>query len=136
MMYLGIEGRYDDVAHHTIYLSKSYEQNLRDIEQEHTLTTEDASFYVQNAGVTDNTLAPTGMSTLYVLLPVTHEHEQRELAGAGGEVSRHGTAGSLEKIGINGCRAADSRGEAADPGDVEHRLSACISGPRSAWLIR
>ena len=74
MMYLGIEGRYDDVAHHTIYLSKSYEQNLKDIEQEHNLTSEDASFYVQNAGVTDETLAPKGMSTLYVLLPVTHEH--------------------------------------------------------------
>ena len=28
MMYLGIEGRYDDVAHHTIYLAKDYKQNL------------------------------------------------------------------------------------------------------------
>jgi len=31
------------------------------------------SFYVQNASVTDATLAPKGQSTLYVLLPVTHE---------------------------------------------------------------
>jgi len=74
MMYLGIEGRYDEVKHHTIYLSKNYEQNLCDIEQEHTLTTEDPSFYVQNACVTDPTLAPENMSTLYVLAPVTHEH--------------------------------------------------------------
>jgi phytoene desaturase len=73
MMYLGIEGLYDDVAHHTIYLSGDYQQNLRDIEHDHKLTTKDASFYVQNACVTDPSLAPRGMSTLYVLLPCTHE---------------------------------------------------------------
>jgi phytoene desaturase len=72
MMYLGIEGRFDDVAHHTIFLAKNYQQNLRDIEDLHRLSDE-PSFYVQNAGVTDATLAPEGCSTLYVLLPVTHE---------------------------------------------------------------
>jgi phytoene desaturase len=72
MMYLGIDGRYDDVAHHTIYLAENYRQNLRDIEDLHRLS-ENPSFYVQNASVTDATLAPAGQSTLYVLLPVTHE---------------------------------------------------------------
>jgi phytoene desaturase len=99
MMYLGIEGRYDEVKHHTIYLSKNYEQNLRDIEQDHRLTSEDPSFYVQNASVTDATLAPDGMSTLYVLLPVTHEHAhvdwEREEAAFRAVVLRQ-----LEKIGI------------------------------------
>ena len=32
MLYLGIEGRYDDLAHHTIYLAKDYLENLADIE--------------------------------------------------------------------------------------------------------
>jgi phytoene desaturase len=72
MMYLGIKGRYDDVSHHTIYLAENYKQNLRDIEQNHTLSAQ-PSFYVQNASVTDPTLAPDGHSTLYVLLPVTHD---------------------------------------------------------------
>ena len=72
MMYLGIEGRFDDVSHHTIFLSKHYRQNLKDIEELHKLS-QDPSFYVQNACVTDATLAPKGQSTLYVLLPVTHE---------------------------------------------------------------
>jgi phytoene desaturase len=72
MMYLGIDGRYDDVAHHTIYLAENYRQNLRDIEELHRLS-DNPSFYVQNAGITDSTLAPKGQSTLYVLLPVTHE---------------------------------------------------------------
>ncbi len=72
MMYLGIEGRYDDVSHHTIFLAKNYRQNLRDIEEGHQLSS-DPSFYVQNASVTDSTLAPRDHSTLYVLLPVTHD---------------------------------------------------------------
>lgn len=74
MMYLGIDGLYDAVDHHTIYLSKDYRRNLRDIEQDHRLSLDDPSFYVQNACVTDRTLAPKGASTLYVLLPVTHQH--------------------------------------------------------------
>ena len=72
MMYLGIDGCYDDVSHHTIYLAKDYRQNLRDIEELHQLSAS-PSFYVQNASVTDKTLAPSGQSTLYILLPVTHE---------------------------------------------------------------
>jgi len=72
MLYLGIEGRYDNVSHHTIYLAKDYRRNLHDIERDHRIS-EDPSFYVQNACVTDRTLAPAGHSTLYVLVPVTHD---------------------------------------------------------------
>jgi len=79
MLYLGIEGRYDDVAHHTIYLAENYRQNLRDIEETHRLSV-NPSFYVQNASVTDPTLAPAGHSTLYALLPVTHESEHVDWA--------------------------------------------------------
>jgi phytoene desaturase len=71
MLYLGVEGRYDDVSHHTIYLSKDYRGNLHDIEKGHRLSA-DPSIYVQNASVSDDTLAPKGMSSLYVLAPVTH----------------------------------------------------------------
>lgn len=98
MMYLGLEGLYDHVEHHTIYMAKDYMRNLEDIEQRHVLS-DDPSFYVQNASVTDNTLAPKGMSTLYILLPVTHIHEnvdwQREKARY-----RQLALKQLEKIGI------------------------------------
>ncbi len=72
MMYLGVQGLDQQLAHHNIYLSKNYHQNLDDIERLHVLS-DDPSVYVQNAGVTDDTLAPKGMSTLYVLSPVTHQ---------------------------------------------------------------
>lgn len=73
MIYLGIEGRYDHLAHHNIYISADYRRNLEDIELRHHLT-DDPSIYVQNAGLTDPTLAPAGHSTLYVLAPVSHQH--------------------------------------------------------------
>jgi len=73
MLYLGIEGRYDHLGHHTIYLDEDYVRNLHEIEDQHVLS-ETPSFYVQNACVTDPSLAPPGMSTLYVLVPVTHQH--------------------------------------------------------------
>ena len=72
MMYLGVEGTFD-LPHHTIHISKDYEQNLDDIENGHVLSDE-PSFYVQNACVTDRGLAPRGHSALYVLAPVTHQH--------------------------------------------------------------
>jgi phytoene desaturase len=72
MLYLGIEGRFD-LPHHNIYVASDYERNLDEIERQHVLSS-DPSFYVQNASVTESTLAPAGMSTLYVLAPVTHQH--------------------------------------------------------------
>jgi len=71
MLYLGIEGEYD-LPHHNIYISEDYEGNLNDIEKRHVLS-EDPSFYVQNACVTDPTLAPKGHSAMYLLVPVTHQ---------------------------------------------------------------
>ncbi len=73
MVYLGIDGRYDDLAHHTIWLPDDYERHLREIEEEHVLS-DDPCFYVENACITDPTLAPKGMSTLYTFAPVSHQH--------------------------------------------------------------
>jgi phytoene desaturase len=73
MMYLGVDGEFD-LPHHSIHISDDYARNLDEIENKHVLS-EDPSFYVQNACVTDPTLAPRGKSALYVLAPVTHQHK-------------------------------------------------------------
>jgi phytoene desaturase len=72
MIYLGIEGGFE-LPHHTIYISEDYSKNIEEVETRHVLS-EDPSFYVQNASVTDSTLAPKGCSTLYVLVPVPHQN--------------------------------------------------------------
>jgi phytoene desaturase len=103
MLYLGIEGRYDNLAHHTVYISKDYRQDLDNIERLHVLSN-DPSVYIQNACVTDPSLAPAGMSTLYVLIPVTHRHPNVDWNK---ERSRYRTVAlrQLEKMGIQDVEA-------------------------------
>lgn len=72
MLYLGIKGSVD-LPHHLIYFSSDYKGNLENITSKFQLS-QDPSFYVQNACVTDPALAPPGCSTLYVLIPVPHIH--------------------------------------------------------------
>jgi phytoene desaturase len=67
MLYLGVKKEYA-APHHNIVLASDYRSNINDIVQ--GKLSEDFSFYVQNACVTDKTLAPHGKSTVYVLVPV------------------------------------------------------------------
>jgi len=102
MLYLGIDGRYDSIPHHSIYLSENYRENLADIETRHVLG-RDPSFYVQNACVTDPMLAPAGASTLYLLVPVTHRHpnvDWRREAPRFREIALD----QLDKIGVSDVR--------------------------------
>lgn len=112
MLYLGIEGRYDELPHHNIHISEDYNKNLAEIETEHVLS-KDPSFYVQNASVTDDSLAPAGNSALYVLVPTTHQHPNvnwsREADGY-----RELTLDRLSAIGLHDIR---------DRIRVEHRIT-------------
>lgn len=69
MLYLGIDKIYDDIPHHSILFADDYKKNVEDIMDNFRLSA-DFSVYVQNASITDKTLAPTGKSTIYVLVPV------------------------------------------------------------------
>ena len=97
MLYLGIRG-VEQVPHHTIYFSSDYRQNLADITDNYRLS-QDPSVYLQNACVTDPSLAPPGCSTLYVLVPVPHQHanlDWKKLA----PVARQRAFEQLSKIGV------------------------------------
>lgn len=69
MLYLGLDKVYNDFPHHNIIFAEDYRSNVEDITQRKAFS-DDLSFYVQNASVSDPTLAPEGKSTLYVLIPV------------------------------------------------------------------
>jgi phytoene desaturase len=99
MLYLGIDGRYDELPHHTIYIARDYKQNLAEIETRQTLSA-DPSFYVQNACVTDPGLAPAGGSTLYVLVPVPHRNPNVNWPEEQARF-RQLALRQLEKIGLN-----------------------------------
>ena len=121
MLYLGVQGSYPDLPHHTIYLARDYLTNLEDIERRHVLSS-DPSFYVQNACVTDPTLAPPGMSTLYVLVPVTHQHPQVDWQRARGPyrnlILRH-----LARIGLEDVERRIRFEHMVTPADWEARYA-------------
>lgn len=75
MLYLGLDKSYDNLEHHNIYFANQYRSNVEDIFKRFKLT-EDFSMYVQNASVTDPSLAPPGHSALYVLVPVPNNRSQ------------------------------------------------------------
>lgn len=68
MMYLGLDKLYD-FPHHSIIFSGDYRANIDDIFTNLKLSDE-ISFYIRNASVTDATLAPEGKSNIYILVPV------------------------------------------------------------------
>ena len=106
MLYLGIEGQIDNLEHHTIFLADDYRRNIAEIEAAEVLT-ESPSFYVQNACVTDDTLAPKGHSTLYVLVPVPHSSPRIVWDGGLRSAYRARVMKRLEAVGIR---------------DIEHRI--------------
>ncbi len=68
MIYLGVNKIYD-IPHNGIFFSQDYQKNVNEIVKTKVLS-EDPSFYIQNATVTDKTVAPEGKSTIYILVPV------------------------------------------------------------------
>lgn len=120
MLYLGLEGLDEQVPHHTIYMARDYEKNLREIETEHVLS-EDPSFYVQNACVTDSTLAPPGCSTLYVLAPTTHQHQNVDWSVEAPKF-RERLLDRLERIGVKDVRKRIRYEKMVTPHDWEHQF--------------
>ncbi len=102
MLYLGIDGVYKDLPHHSIHIAKDYQRNLREIEVDHVLS-DDPSIYVQNACVTDPSLAPAGKSGLYVLVPVSHMHPNIDWTQEAGPF-RELTLDRLSALGLGDIR--------------------------------
>ena len=71
MLYLGVDGKLGDMVHHNFYLSGRYEENFEAIFRDHTLP-DDPSFYAVVPTKTEPRMAPDGMESLFVLVPVPH----------------------------------------------------------------
>jgi len=67
--YFGSKKQYKNVAHHTIYFGKSYEEHLEKI-FEKKIISEDISYYLHRPSATDSNMAPDGQDAFYVLVPV------------------------------------------------------------------
>ncbi len=69
VMFFGTRRRYEEVAHHTIWLGQRYEGLLHDI-FERKILADDFSLYLHRPTATDPSFAPDGCDSFYVLAPV------------------------------------------------------------------
>jgi phytoene desaturase len=104
MMYLGIEGQYKDLVHHTIHIAKDYDKNLREIEESKTLP-EEPSVYIHNPSLIDPSMAPSGNSSLYVLVPIPHLSEHTPWDDQQKAFYREVTLKRLEEVGLADIRS-------------------------------
>lgn len=69
VVYFGSTKKYADVAHHTIWLGKTYKELLSNIFDKKILS-DDFSLYLHRPTATDESFAPAGCDSFYVLCPV------------------------------------------------------------------
>ncbi|MBF0520140.1 MAG: phytoene desaturase [Nitrospirae bacterium] len=68
VLYLGLNKQYD-MAHHNLIFGYDFKKSMDDIAM--TKKPSSTAFaYIQNPSVSDSTLAPSGKSTMYILVPV------------------------------------------------------------------
>src|SRR5919199_6779739 len=71
MLYLGFDGKLGNMVHHNFYLSGRYRENFEAIFKDRA-PPEDPSFYAVVPTKTEPRMAPDGMESLFVLVPVPH----------------------------------------------------------------
>jgi phytoene desaturase len=69
VIYFGTTKQYKDVVHHTIWLGKTYKELLSNIFDKKILS-DDFSLYIHRPTATDESFAPKGCDSFYVLCPV------------------------------------------------------------------
>jgi phytoene desaturase len=68
-MYLGVEGDVDELAHHTLVLPTDWEPHFDQIFEDPAWP-DDPAYYLCVPSKTDDDVAPTGHSNLFVLVPL------------------------------------------------------------------
>jgi len=79
LLYLGVEGDVEPLAHHSLVFPTDWNSHFEQIFEEPAWP-EDPAFYVCAPSTTDDTVAPTGHSTLFVLVPIAPGLEDGEEA--------------------------------------------------------
>ncbi|OYY80819.1 MAG: hypothetical protein B7Y34_05300 [Methylophilales bacterium 16-45-9] len=79
VVYFGSTKKYEDVAHHTIWLGKTYKKLLHNIFDKKILS-DDFSLYLHRPTATDTSFAPEGCDSFYVLCPDEPSRFQTKLS--------------------------------------------------------
>ncbi len=99
MLYLGLDTVYD-LPHHSIVFAKAYRQNVDNIFN-HKKLSDEFSFYVQNACANDDSLAPAGKSTLYILVPTPNNTSGLDWQQQQGQLRDAVLKALSDRLGLN-----------------------------------
>jgi len=72
IMYLGVNKKFDSLAHHTLLFSKDWDLNFSQI-FDNAKFPDDPSIYVCAPGKTDPSVAPEGKENIFVLVPIASD---------------------------------------------------------------
>ena len=122
VVYFGLKRRPDDLRHHTILFGPEYKALVDAICGAKPLR-EDFSIYLHSPSVTDDSLAPTGCSTHYALVPVPNLKQDIDWDRAGPAYADRILA-AIERRAIPGLRADLATMKIFTPRDFESQLNA------------
>lgn len=71
VLHWGLDKRYAELGHHSVFLSENYNKNLDKIFREQSIA-DDPSFYVHAPVKSDPSAAPEGQDSLSVIIPAGH----------------------------------------------------------------
>jgi phytoene desaturase len=141
LVYFGVKGKYEDLAHHSILFGPRYKELLTDIFDRGELA-DDFSLYLHSPSVSDDSLAPPGHSTHYVLAPVPHMGKGKIDWETAGPLLRDRILQSLEDRVMPGLQANIVSSRIFTPPDFESSLNAHLGSAfslqptlmQSAWF--
>jgi phytoene desaturase len=118
--YFGTNKKFDTVPHHTIIMGPRYRELIDDIFERKVLA-DDMSLYLHRPTATDQTLAPDGCDSFYVLSPVPNQDSKidwRTMA----ETYRKRVAKRLDETMLPGFEKHIITQRVMTPDDFEHQL--------------
>ncbi len=123
VLYFGLRGRRDELAHHTILFGPRYRALIAEIFAGPDLP-EDFSLYLHAPYITDPAMAPAGCSSFYVLSPVPHLGNAPLDWAIEGPRYRDRILAALEARILPGLRADLLTSRIFTPADFRDQLSA------------
>jgi len=141
LVYFGVKGKYENLAHHSILFGPRYKELLTEIFDRGELP-DDFSLYLHSPSVSDDSLAPPGHSTHYVLAPVPHMGKGKVDWDTAGPALRDRILQSLEDRVMPGLQANIVSSRIFTPRDFESSLNAHLGSAfslqptlmQSAWF--
>jgi phytoene desaturase len=131
MIYLGVKRQYPQLRHHTLILSRRYQELVTDIFKRKILP-DDFSLYLHSPTRSDATMAPPGCESMYILIPVANLQSGIDWKQTAEPYSRKVLDFLEHEFGLTDLQKNIQVMEIFTPDDFLKKQNACYGG---AWGV-